>query len=1276
MADNRVELEIRAVTDKAIADIKKLQAEAGRSLDQATKSAQGFQSSLTNIGRTATSSLGGIAKTIGAAAAGFAAFQIGRNAVDGLIKFETALSEVKTIADEAIFPVEELQDQALALSSEFGGSAASQVQSFYQAISAGASSAADATETVTAANKLAVGGLTDVSTSIQALTTVTNIYGRDVLNAGQASDVLFSAIRDGKTTAEELTPVIGTLSVAGQSIGLGFAESTGALAAFTTVSGSTAEAATGLRALFTALQRAQGRLAKQSPAVQKAFDVNTIATRGLAQSIQDMQEAVGGSSTELLNILGRTEAVTAVNSLYSVGNEKLTQTINNAKRAQTDFADESKQAADIINNTISKQLDILTTNFENIILGVSIEGAEPGVELLKALNSGLQSVAEVSREFREEIILVVKGVAGLGSAFAAVAGANFLKNQVSTLLTFTGLLREGSKSAALLNSSIGQIVTTPLKAVGAELTKAFFAFQAGGLSAGIASIKGSLASLIPIVKTLGTTLKTAFIPLTIVSGTVFAVNELRKAFTGLADEVGGIGNALGVVLLGIKADILGLLADIPLIGDQFSEAAQTAKDDLDSLIDEVADVAEVNVDAILGGSPLKDQVEKATEEAGDAKVTVVFDESKIPAEIKALQDQLKNIGLTELEVALQTRLERELQVENALQAGTINQDISGPLLDKINQDFQSTLESIAAKSEEASGKFNALAADLDKANLSAEEIARADIAGGLDETIAKIKELGAEAGASQEDIQAAIVNATEASNRELIALEGELAEKRKQGLTEALGIATQVINGISGLGDVAGQNQEFDDRAAQLELDLANEIAELDRERLEIQRSITDSAAGQEALALEEERLRIQERINEAQANIELSQQTGDGELFQQSLAELNSLKEEQDAVNQRIRDSVAQLGAGGAEAVEAVQSANDQILRAQQNNAIETQKLNEDIAAAEQARIQSVASTVTGIASPFLDTIVPGLGGATSALVGLFAQGGEQAKAQIQGFVDAIPDLFATIAEALPDVLLGIIDSVLSEDFISRLIENAPKFIEGIVAALPQLIDAIVANLPTITFALVEGIITNLVPAMAQITLGLLRVAVELPGKLIGGAVSFVARLIGQIPQFIGQFASALGRIVSDVFQSLLDLPGRLVSGILDGLRDGVASVFDGLNPFSSEEGDGGVIDTVTSGFKKAGKAVGDFFGFNEGGIVPGGGPNRDSVTAALTPGELVIPRDDVGMLRDFLQREQSGDTSSEEGGSKTIIVQLQVGQEQLAETLVEINRAGLRTA
>ena len=54
--------------------------------------------------------------------------------------------------------------------------------------------------------------------------------------------------------------------------------------------------------------------------------------------------------------------------------------------------------------------------------------------------------------------------------------------------------------------------------------------------------------------------------------------------------------------------------------------------------------------------------------------------------------------------------------------------------------------------------------------------------------------------------------------------------------------------------------------------------------------------------------------------------------------------------------------------------------------------------------------------------------------------------------------------------------------------------------------------------------------------------------------------------------------------------------------------------------------IDAGSALLSGGGSGDTNFLGFNKGGIVPGGAPYNDRVPAMLTPGEVVIPRDQVG--------------------------------------------------
>lgn len=94
-----------------------------------------------------------------------------------------------------------------------------------------------------------------------------------------------------------------------------------------------------------------------------------------------------------------------------------------------------------------------------------------------------------------------------------------------------------------------------------------------------------------------------------------------------------------------------------------------------------------------------------------------------------------------------------------------------------------------------------------------------------------------------------------------------------------------------------------------------------------------------------------------------------------------------------------------------------------------------------------------------------------------------------------------------------------------------------------------------------------------------------------------------------------------------------------------------------------------VTGGLSGAAAATGM--------TVPKGYPN-DSFPARLTSDEVVVPSDDVARLRNFLDSQERGysNRSNETGSGGLVNVVLKIGEQELAKVLLNLNRAGYRTA
>lgn len=245
----------------------------------------------------------------------------------------------------------------------------------------------------------------------------------------------------------------------------------------------------------------------------------------------------------------------------------------------------------------------------------------------------------------------------------------------------------------------------------------------------------------------------------------------------------------------------------------------------------------------------------------------------------------------------------------------------------------------------------------------------------------------------------------------------------------------------------------------------------------------------------------------------------------------------------------------------------------------------------------------ISGLVSSIGSSLVPALGPALGPIVDALAQGPEAVKALITQFAEAIPTIIQNIAESAPIV-------------IDVLAQKAPEIIERLVQATPSIVFAFVSSL------------TSNMPFIAT------RFAIEMVAQAPNIAKGFVDALIGEA--------------------------GRLIQSIADGVKEAlknVASVTGGGAGLGGFLGGvlGGPAGAITGGVLKK-------FKFAEGGVVPGGAPFTDRVPALLTPGEIVLPR------------EQSQQIIG--GGPESITVQLVMSEKVLAEQILNLNRKGFRLA
>lgn len=286
-------------------DMSRSMGSAGGSARLASAEVKGFSASVQGAQSVALAAARGLAGL----ATGYMSIQAAAAAITMARSFNAALAETSTLIEGTPEQLNAITASARSMSRMFGGDATTQVKAFYQAISAGAGSVEEAAALIDTANRLAVGGLSDVTTATGILSGVLNTYGKDVITATEVSDSLFVGVKAGVTTVSELSSSLGKVLPAAKALGISFDETVAATAALTKNSMTTSEAVTGLSAVMNGVLQPTGEALKMAQDLSLEFSAAALQTKGLTAFLDDMVRATGGNAEKMAALFGSAEAL-------------------------------------------------------------------------------------------------------------------------------------------------------------------------------------------------------------------------------------------------------------------------------------------------------------------------------------------------------------------------------------------------------------------------------------------------------------------------------------------------------------------------------------------------------------------------------------------------------------------------------------------------------------------------------------------------------------------------------------------------------------------------------------------------------------------------------------------------------------------------------------------------------------------------------------------------------------------------------------------------------
>lgn len=332
--------------------------------------------------------------------------------------FETASAKISTIADTSSVSMEKMNKDVLALSKDTGKAAEDIGNATYDAISSGAKTE-NAVATVAQANKLAVGGFTDIASGVDVLTTSLNAYKMDASEASRVSDVLVATQNKGKITVGELGKQIGKVIPLAAAYNTNI-ENLGSTYAILTANGIKAEEATTYtKSMLKELGDTGSTVSKTLRSkTGKSFAELMASGKSLGDVIGILGKSVDNDKTAFNNMWSSTEAGTGALTLLNTGSKEYASTL----KMMENSAGLTDQAFEKMSDTTEMAKEKMVNSMNNLKIAI-------GTELNKSLSNMAatgESAFDWATTFVQENPEVVRALTavsvGIGVVTAAVGG--------------------------------------------------------------------------------------------------------------------------------------------------------------------------------------------------------------------------------------------------------------------------------------------------------------------------------------------------------------------------------------------------------------------------------------------------------------------------------------------------------------------------------------------------------------------------------------------------------------------------------------------------------------------------------------------------------------------------------------------------------------------------------------------------------------------------------------------------------------------------------------
>ena len=339
-----------------------------------------------------TKSVGGLGRALGMVGSGLLVAGAIRNYFKGFNEAERARTAVKTLGVD----VDILSSNLLHLSNSLEG-AYSQTEllaASYDVASAGFTDAAEAAQVLEASALGAVGGMSDLGTVSDAVTSVLNSYGMEASKANKIVDGFIQTQNDGKIIVDQYARQIGRIAPTAKSAGISIDELNAAISTITAQGVPVEQTFTGLNQAIVSILKPTSQAEKIAKQLGIEFNAAALESKGFEGVLSDIA-ASDATTDQLAKLFGSVEAMKAVFPLINDDLVKFNQNLLNQANASGVALD----ATDEFQQTLSQQ-------FGNLINIVGNLTRVLDQALGPALQDILGTVSNIVSNFAEAVSLM------------------------------------------------------------------------------------------------------------------------------------------------------------------------------------------------------------------------------------------------------------------------------------------------------------------------------------------------------------------------------------------------------------------------------------------------------------------------------------------------------------------------------------------------------------------------------------------------------------------------------------------------------------------------------------------------------------------------------------------------------------------------------------------------------------------------------------------------------------------------------------------------------